>query len=368
MLALGRLVGVALVDAEAATQHTHAGPRALLVVLGVIASAASLVWLLEVRRPAWARMAALATMGAAGGLLASLQHGSAALAFPGVAAAQVAADGAALEAIATGALALVALEVGVVWAKLSASAALGYPGILVGSALIGITRRQYIAQGRAAQALVAQTRAAELASRRAAALDERTRIAREIHDVLAHALGGLTVQLEAAEVLLAERSDLEGALERIRGCRRTAREGLEEARRAVAALRSDAPPLAESLAGLLESHREQGSRGELILEGEPRALQPEASLALMRTVQEALTNARRHAPGSEVLVALRYDAASTRVTVTNDGAAEGPAVPEAPPAGGYGLAGMRERLELAGGRMAAGPSPEGWTVSAEVPA
>jgi len=186
--------------------------------------------------------------------------------------------------------------------------------------------------------------------------------------VLAHALGGLTVQLEAAEVLLAERSDLEGALERIRGCRRTAREGLEEARRAVAALRSDAPPLAESLAGLLESHREQGSRGELILEGEPRALQPEASLALMRTVQEALTNARRHAPGSEVLVALRYDAASTRVTVTNDGAAEGPAVPEAPPAGGYGLAGMRERLELAGGRMAAGPSPEGWTVSAEVPA
>jgi signal transduction histidine kinase len=368
MLALGRLVGVALVDAEAAAQHTHAGPRALLVVLGVIASAASLVWLLEVRRPAWARMAALATMGAAGGLLASLQHGSAALAFPGVAAAQVAADGAALEAIATGALALVALEVGVVWAKLSASAALGYPGILVGSALIGITRRQYIAQGRAAQALVAQTRAAELASRRAAALDERTRIAREIHDVLAHALGGLTVQLEAAEVLLAERSDLEGALERIRGCRRTAREGLEEARRAVAALRSDAPPLAESLAGLLESHREQGSRGELILEGEPRALQPEASLALMRTVQEALTNARRHAPGSEVLVALRYDAASTRVTVTNDGAAEGPAVAEAPPAGGYGLAGMRERLELAGGRMAAGPTPEGWTVSAEVPA
>ena len=117
------------------------------------------------------------------------------------------------------------------------------------------------AQGRAAEALVAQTRQTEAASRRAAALDERTRIAREIHDVLAHALGGLTVQLEAAELVLAERRDIDGALERIRGCQRTAREGLVEARRAVAALRSDAPPLPESLAGLLESHRQQGDRG-----------------------------------------------------------------------------------------------------------
>ena len=184
--------------------------------------------------------------------------------------------------------------------------------------------------------------------------------------MLAHALGGLTVQLEAAELLLAERGDIDGALERIRGCRLTAREGLEEARRAVAALRSDTPPLGQSLTALLESHREQGNRAELAVEGAARELSPEVSLTLMRTVQEALTNARRHAPGSAVRVCLIYTAESTRVIITND-ATPAPVDVDVKPTGGYGLAGMRERLELAGGRLAAGPGPEGWTVSAEVP-
>src|SRR6202034_1639534 len=104
------------------------------------------------------------------------------------------------------------------------------------------------------------------------------------------------------ELLLAERGDIEGALERIRGSRRTAREGLEEARRAVAAPRSDAPTLPETLTGLVASHREQGSRGELVVEGPARELPAEVSLTLMRTVQEALTNSRRHAPGAAVRV------------------------------------------------------------------
>jgi signal transduction histidine kinase len=318
-------------------------------------------------RSASLQAAALALMAFAGGLLAALQHGSAALAFPAVAVTVAVADGSVIQALAISALALVALESGVLWASLGAGAALGYPAILLGAALIGLTRRQYVAQGRAAEALVAQTRQTEAASRRAAALDERTRIAREIHDVLAHALGGLTVQLEAAELVLAERGDVDGALERIRGCRRTAREGLEEARRAVAALRSDAPPLPESLTGLLESHRQQGDRGELVVEGTARVLSPEVTLALMRTVQEALTNARRHAPGSAVSVRLIYEPSTTRVIVTNDAAVRAPAGVGAAPTGGYGLVGMRERLELAGGRLTAGPGPEGWTVSAEVP-
>jgi signal transduction histidine kinase len=94
----------------------------------------------------------------------------------------------------------------------------------------------------------------------------------------------------------------------------------------------------------------------------------------MRTVQEALTNARRHAPGSSVSVRLVYGASTTRVIVTNDAAARAPAgVGAAPtagaaPTGGYGLTGMRERLELAGGHLTAGPGSAGWTVSAEVPA
>jgi signal transduction histidine kinase len=373
VLVLARLVGLGLVDVEVALSGRHAGPDALLAALAVLANGAAFVWVFKRPRRAWLHAAALAVMGSAGGLLAALQHGSPALALPGFAVAAAVADGAVLDALATCALALVALECGVLWANLPASAALGYPAIVVGAALIGLTRRQYVAQGRAAQALVEQTRRTESASRRAAALDERTRIAREIHDVLAHALGGLTVQLEATELLLAERGDVDGALERIRGCQRTAREGLEEARRAVAALRSDTPPLPESLAQLLDSHREQGARGELVIEGARRALPPEVALALMRTVQEALTNARRHAPGSAVRVRLIYDAAGTSVTVTNDAAARSPAATGAVgavgagPTGGYGLTGMRERLELAGGRLVAGPGPEGWTVRAEVP-
>jgi signal transduction histidine kinase len=118
---------------------------------------------------------------------------------------------------------------------------------------------------------------------------------------------------------------------------------------------------------LLESHRRQGNPAELVVEGAARELSPEASLALMRTVQEALTNARRHAPGSTVNVRLIYTPASTSVIVTNDAAGPAAVAVGATPTGGYGLAGMRERLELAGGRLAAGPAAEGWTVSAEVP-
>ena len=89
----------------------------------------------------------------------------------------------------------------------------------------------------------------------------------------------------------------------------------------------------------------------------------------MRAVQEALTNARRHAPGARVRVLLRYGADGTSVTITNESPAAARAAPGAGArrSGGYGLAGMRERLELAGGRLVAGPGPDGWTVRAEVP-
>jgi signal transduction histidine kinase len=365
---LGRLLALGLIDFEVATTGSHAGPEALLVVLAVLANLAALAWAFKLPRRPSRQAAVLALMAFAGGLLAALQHGSAALALPCVAVASASADGLALDALGTFALGFVALEIGVLWANLGASAAFGYPGILVGSGLLGLTRRQYVAQGRAAEALVAQTLRTESESRRAATLDERTRIAREIHDVLAHALGGLTVQLEAAELLLSERGDVDGALERIRGCQRTAREGLEEARRAVAALRSDAPPLQESIGALLDSHREQGARGELVVEGTARDLPPEAALALMRTVQEALTNARRHAPGSRVRVRLRFERGGTSVTVTNGAARRSPVTVGVGQTGEYGLAGMRERLELAGGQLVAGPAGKGWTVRAEVPA
>ena len=366
-LVLARLAGLAAIDAEVALNSRHGVSVALLAVLAVLSNAAALVWLRSRSSGTSLPVVALAIMALAGGLLAALQHGSAALALPGVAVAQAVADGSTLDAVSVVAVAVVGLEAGVLAANLDASAAIGYPAILLGSALVGLTRRQYVSQGRAAEELVAQTRRTELASRRAAALDERTRIARDIHDVLAHSLGGLAIQLEAAELLLVERADVDGAIERIRVSRRAVRDGLDEARHAVAALRADAPPLPESLAGLLDRYREQGEGGELTIEGTARALAPEASLALMRTVQEALTNARRHAPGSTVRVRLIFEDQRTSVVVTNSAATRERADAERGVTGGYGLAGMRERLELAGGRLAAGPAPEGWTVSAEVP-
>jgi signal transduction histidine kinase len=367
VLVLARLVGLGAVLVEVALNSRHSASLPLLVVLAALASAAALIWMFGRPRRADVQVLALRVMALAGGLLAALQHGSAALAFPALAVLQAVTDGSLLDAVTVVAVAVVAVEVGVVWANLDASAAFGYPAILLGSALLGFTRRQYVAQGRAAEELVAQTRRTELASRRAAALDERTRIARDIHDVLAHSLGGLAVQLEAAELLLTERADIDGVLERIRVSRRAVREGLEEARRAVAALRVDTTPLPESLNGLLAAHREQGDNGELVVEGATRPLSPEASLALTRTVQEALTNARRHAPGSAVSVRLVYDSASASVIVSNGAALREPSQASAGATGGYGLAGMRERLELAGGHLVAGPEREGWTVSAEVP-
>jgi signal transduction histidine kinase len=367
-LLLGRLLGLGLIDFEVAVNARQAGPTWLLVLLAVLANLAALAWAFRLPRRPSHQASALGLMAFAGGLLAALQHGSAALALPALAVSVAAADCVALDALGTFTLGFVALEIGVLWASLGSSAALGYPAILIGAGLLGLTRRQYVAQGRAAEALVAQTLRTDSESRRAATLDERTRIAREIHDVLAHALGGLTVQLEAAELLLSERGDVDGALERIRACQGTAREGLEEARRAVAALRSDAPPLPEAIAALLDAHREQGARGELIVEGTARELPPEAALTLMRAAQEALTNARRHAPGSGVRVRLRFEEDGTSVTVTNSEPRRAPVAVGGGPSGGYGLTGMRERLELAGGEFSAGPAGKGWTVRAEVPA
>ncbi len=194
-LMLARLAGLAVVDVLVARSPYHAGSFALLVVLAVLANVGALISTLGRPQSAGVQAGALALMAFAGGLLAALQHGSAALAFPAVAVVQAVSDGSLLESLAVGALALVGLEAGVIWANRGVTQAAGYPAILLAGALVGLTRRQYVARSRAAEALVAQTKRTEAASRRAAALDERTRIAREIHDVLAHALGGLTVQL-----------------------------------------------------------------------------------------------------------------------------------------------------------------------------
>ena len=237
-------------------------------------------------------------------------------------------------------------EAGVLAWGQDTTSALGDPAALLIMTLTGLSWRQHKSQAR----LLAEM----------AALDERARIAREMHDVLAHSLGALGVQLEVAEGLLAERGDLAGGLARVRRARWLAHEGLDEARRAVAALRTDAPPLADALSQLVsDGRRDRGLEIDLTVAGAVRPLPAGTTVSLLRIAREALTNAAKHAPGSPVSVSLAYgEAVSLRVY--NASASE-------PATFGHGLTGMRERIELIGGTLTAGRSGEGWLVTAQVP-
>jgi signal transduction histidine kinase len=237
---------------------------------------------------------------------------------------------------------------------------LGYPAVLAAAALAGRYRRAYRTQTEQAQALLAETRRAQFEAERAAALDERSRIAREIHDVLAHSLGALGIQLQAAEVMLSERHDIDRALRSLAGARRLVDEGLTETRRAVRALRTDAPPLPDALAALVDDRP-----GALTISGEPYALGPVASLALLRVAQEAVTNAAKHADGKPATIALDYSEDGVALRVEN-ALPETFAVEQPGTAGGYGLAGMHERLRLIDGELQAGPVGDRWVVRARV--
>ena len=208
---------------------------------------------------------------------------------------------------------VLAIEIGAVsYGHTDLGTVLGYPALLAGLAVVGRYRRAYQIQTEQAEALLAETRRAQLEAERAAALTERSRIAREIHDVLAHSLGALGIQLQAAEVMLSEHQDIDRALHSLAGARRLVDEGLTETRRAVRALRTDAPPLPQALAALVDDRP-----GALTVSGEPYALSPAAGLALLRVAQEAVTNAAKHADGQPATIALEYADAGVELRVEN---------------------------------------------------
>ncbi|WP_249227507.1 sensor histidine kinase [Kutzneria sp. CA-103260] len=200
---------------------------------------------------------------------------------------------------------------------------------------------------------------------RAAALAERARIAREVHDVLAHSLAGLSLTLQGTRLMLQRDNASQEVIDQVTKAQKLAADGLTEARRAVAALRDDKVPDARAIADLVTAFRlETGAPAELTISGEPRDLPADAASALYRTAQEALTNARKHAPGARVDAVLDFENGRTVLTVTDH--------PGRPPAhatsGGYGLLGMRERAELIGGELETGPMEDGWRVRLVVPA
>lgn len=197
-----------------------------------------------------------------------------------------------------------------------------------------------------------------------AATAERERLAREIHDVLAHTLSALTVQLEAARLLARQRPGDPGVGDAVDRAHRLAREGLEEARRAVGALRGESLPGPELLGRLTaEFERDTGVHCMLRVEGTPLPLRSDGRLAIYRTAQEALTNVRKHAEASEVTVHLAYSDTGVELTVEN----RGPARPSLV-SSGFGLIGLRERAELLGGRLEGGPMAGGFRVKLWVPA
>jgi signal transduction histidine kinase len=203
--------------------------------------------------------------------------------------------------------------------------------------------------------------------RRAAIVEERTRIAREIHDTLAQGFTGIVIQLNAAEQVIEGNSS--AARQHLERARTLARTSLEEARRSVMALRPEALDQADLRAALEHLARQltagTGIQVETRASGEPRRLSADAELNLLRISQEAITNAVRHAEPKRIVVHLSYEIEAVRVEVHDDGSgiASGH-----PPSQGFGLTGMRERAEQLGGRFDLESQPgRGTTVTAVIP-
>jgi signal transduction histidine kinase len=206
---------------------------------------------------------------------------------------------------------------------------------------------------------------------RQAVLEERARIARDLHDVVAHHMSVIALQSEAAPYKIQDLPPEGGQTFAV--IRDAAREALAETRRVVGLLRQDDEgvpdrlprPGLDRLDELVEGARHTGLDVESLIIGTPRPLSAGTDLSTYRIVQEALSNAARYAPGSSVRVRIRYGQEQLFVSVIDDGAV-GPVVPE--PGGGHGLIGMRERVTMLGGTLSAGPGENaGFVVAAELP-
>ncbi len=248
---------------------------------------------------------------------------------------------------------------------------LEHPAILIVAWIVGRNLRERQVKAEQSAALLAKADQLREEQAKVAALDERTRIAREIHDVLAHSLGALGLHIQAAQAVLTKQHDEARALELLGQARRMATDGLNETRRAVHALRGETRPLPDGLAELSADHRRRhGARVTFEVSGEPRPLPPDAGLALTRTAQEALVNTAKHAPHQPVDIRLDYTDAHTSLAVTNRLGEDAPSDPGPELAtvnGGFGLAGLRERLLLVGGTLSAGRDGSDWAVVARVP-
>lgn len=267
------------------------------------------------------------------------------------------------------ALILIGISVASVWLDAGIVGVVVFAGIpLLAVALVRmIVREREIRLEVLSARAEALEREQELRIREAAEL-ERTTIARELHDVVAHKVSVMVVQAGA------ERSILDPAAtsteETLRTIEATGREALVELRRLLGVLRSgeeqslSPQPTLADVDSLVAQVRDAGVNVELKIDGERRALPPGVELSAFRIVQEALTNVLKHARGAHAVVELHFEETELQIEVRNDGGA-----PRTPgPGTGHGLLGIRERVALLGGRVDAGPSGNGFAVRAWLPA
>jgi len=206
---------------------------------------------------------------------------------------------------------------------------------------------------------------------RSAALEERDRLARELHDIIGHSVSLMVVHAAAAEARLSERDIARNSLAAVQ---EVGRQAVTDLARLLGVLREDhqgtglAPqPGIADLQPLIESAQQAGDKVSLITEGDGSGLPPAIGLSVYRIVQEALTNARRHAPGAPVSALVRFGDRSVVVEVVNSQTLE--AQTAAPQTGnGQGLVGLRERIAMFNGTLRCGQEPDGgFAVRAELP-
>jgi signal transduction histidine kinase len=362
------VVSAATTDPRPAVQG-----RGLLTTLALVTVLGALAWTMPRRRLAFGRRAIGLSMLAAGSVgLTALQPGGAAVV--GVYAVVVVA---AMRLRLRGALLITSATLAAEVAVLALTA--DKPGDQIFGLLTSIVPWLLVMRlvrnlrdGRArAEQLVDELRESREAEAQAAVLAERGRVARDMHDVLAHSLSALALQLEGARLLAQDRDTDPEVVQSLERAHHLAAAGLEDARRTIAALHGDELPGPDGLQGLAEAFRQTSGAGcEVTTEGEPRPLASEVRLALYRTAQEALTNVRRHAAAERVEVRLDYQGDGVTLTVAD----HGPGAPVGVGAGlgavgsGYGLTGMRERAELLGGSLEAGPADDGFRVRLWLPA
>jgi signal transduction histidine kinase len=371
-----RVIGLALIVWSVTHAHHPPAASGRGLLIAVLLVACVLAWLWWTLRPnADGLTPDLWVMSGAGGLLCAASPDSAASAFVFVA---IAAAGLRVDLhrapwvalLGAGALAVGDIIYGSVGVGL-----LAYTLGFAATALAASNSRQSVERAEQAELLLAQSQRSHEEQVRAARLEESTRIAREIHDVLAHALAGLTIQLEATTALIEQGADRDAVLARVRRAHELAREGLRETRLAVGALRGDVVSAPAGIEALVAEYRSGAdATAELTFDGDRDRLGGPTGQAVLRVVQEALTNVRKHAPGAAVRVAVHAGTEPDHdIVVVIEDRVPAPSIAPAAASslaasgGGYGVEGMRERARGLGGTLAAGATGDGWRVELRLP-